>query len=263
MNDLREGLQELAEAAARHGQTRGPQAALRQSRRRRLRLAGGTATLLALVLLATMVGADRLAGRQTLLAPPATTSPGEVQLPVGSPPGQVGKQMVQYVASTVAGCRGGDPDGPTVLVAWGTAHGRTWLIVAKPPRPGENWLCWAAGRFNAGRISGGIVLEGGPGPSVPLKPLQMVGSSGQPWGQVIGAVTKHATRVRVTFRQGIAPLELVPIQVDDRFSVNFFVGFYRQPSKAKREWLVTRVVAYDKAGAKIAECQAAFPDPSC
>jgi hypothetical protein len=285
MTDLRERLQELAEGAARQGRTPGPQAALRQGRRRRLRLAGGTAALLVLVLLTVAAGADRLAGRQALLAPPATSGPpastastsapdvsiapdpGEVLKPVGSPPGKVGAGMVRDVASELTRCQGGDPDEPKVLVGWGRAHGQTWLIVAKPSRPGENWLCWGVGLFDAGG-AGGLGNEGGP--RIPLKPLQASGaqnirSDGQYWGQIIGAVAKHAARVRVIFREGIAPLELVPIQAGDRFPVNFFVGFYRQPKQDKNlEWFVTRVIAYDSAGHKVAECQAtAGPGHSC
>ena len=40
--------------------------------------------------------------------------------------------------------------------------------------------------------------------------------------------------------------------------MNFYVGFYRQPAEEKNlEWWVTKVVAYDQAGRKVAECQAA------
>jgi hypothetical protein len=290
MSDLRERLQELAEAAARQGRTPGPRAAQRQGRRRRLRLAGGTAALLVMVLLAVAAGADRLAGRQAPLAPPATTrpsastastsapdasapdvsispDPGKVLKPVGSPTGEVGAGMVRDVASELTRCRGGDPDGPKVLVAWGKAHGQTWLIVAKPPRPGEDWLCWGTGLFDAGG-AGGLGNSGGP--TIPLKPLQASGaqnirSDRQYWGQIIGAVTTRAARVQVLFRSGIAPLDLVPIQAGDRFPINFFVGFYRQPKEDKNlEWFVTRVIAYDQAGRKVAECQAtAGPGHSC
>lgn len=295
MSDLRERLQELAEAAARQGRTPGPRAALRRGRqRRRLRLAGGTAALLALVLFAGLLGSDRLASRPVPLAPPATTrppattastsapdasapdasapdvsispDPGEVQLPAGSPPGAVGEQMVQDVASEVARCQGGDPDEPKVLVAWGKGHGRTWLIVAKPPRPGEDWLCWSDGLFEASG-AGGIGNHG----ALALTPLQASGShnlrsGNQYWGYVIGPVTKLATRVRVLFDSGIPPLDLVPIQAGDRFPVNFYAGFYRQPAKDKRPatWQVIRVVAYDQAGRTVAECQAsAGPGHSC
>jgi hypothetical protein len=286
MSDLRDRLQELAEAAARQGRTPGPQAARRRGRRRQLRLAlaGGTAALLMLALLAA-IGTDRLVDRQAPLAPPATTrpsaitpstsapevsippDPGEVQLPAGSPPGAVGAGMVQDVASELARCQGGDPDGPKVLVAWSQAHSQTWLIVAKPPRPGENWLCWATGLFDAG---GGGMLGNKGGPASPLKPLQATGAGniragGRYWGQVLGAVTKRAARVRVVFRQGIAPLDLVPIQAGDRFPVNFYVGFYRQLERDKGPgWPVTSVIAYDQAGRKVAECQAtAGPGFSC
>jgi hypothetical protein len=290
MSDLRERLQELAEAAARHGRTAGPQAALHRGRRRRLRLAAGTAALLALALYVGLLGTDRLTGRPAPLAPPATTrppattaspgapdlsapdvsispDPGEVQMPKGSPPGWVGEQMVRDVASEVARCEGGDPDGPKVLVAWGTGHGRTWLIVAKPPRPGEDWLCWSQGLFEASG-AGGIGNHG----AIPvLPPLQASGSGNlragnQYWGHVIGTVTKRAARVRVLFDMGIPPLDLVPIQAGDRFPVNFYTGFYRQPAKDKRPatWPVVRVVAYDQAGRKVAECQAtAGPGHNC
>ena len=279
MSDLRERFQELAEVAARHGRTPGPQAALRRARRRRRQLATGTAAVLAMVLVAVTVGVDRLAGPAPL-APTATTTastsppdvsitpdPGEVQRPAGSPPGRAGEQMVRDVATAVAECRGGPPEPPTVLVAWGKGHDRTWLIAAAPPQPGKEGLCWANGLFDAGG-AGGYGKEGGP--RSPLKPLQASGaqnirSGGQYWGQIIGYVTKRAARVQVLFRSGIAPLELVPIQAGDRFPVNFYVGFYRQPKQDKNlEWFVTRVIAYNSAGNKVAECQAsAGPGHNC
>jgi hypothetical protein len=284
MSELRQRLQEAADAAAREGRTPTAAALVTRGRRRRLRLVGGAAALTVLVLVAVTVGTDRLTGQPAPLAPSATTrpreitastgnpdvsivpDPGEVQLPAGAPPGTVGQGMVRDVATQLARCKGGDPD-EKVLVAWGTAHGRTWLIEAKPPRPGENWLCWATGLFDNGG-AGSMGKEGGP--QSPLKPLRAFGaqnihSGGQYWGQVIGAVTKQATRVQVLFRKGIAPLELEPIQAGDRFPVNFYVGFYRQPQEDKNlEWWVTRVIAYDQTGRKVAECQAtAGPGSNC
>jgi Sigma-70 region 2 len=85
MSDLRERLQELADVAARQGRTPGPEAALRRARRRRLRLAGGTAVLLAIVLLAVMIGADRLTGPAPL-APSATTRPSATTTASTRPP---------------------------------------------------------------------------------------------------------------------------------------------------------------------------------
>lgn len=285
MSDLRERLQEAADAAAREGRTPTAAALVRRGRRRRLRLAGGAAALLALVLLAVTVATDRLPGQPAPLAPSATTGPteitpptsggpdvsivpdpGEVRLPAGSPPGKVGEGMVRDVATELARCEGGDPD-EKVLVAWGKEHGQTWLIEAKPPRPGENWLCWATGMFDASG-AGGMGKEGGP--DSPLRPLRASGaqnirSGGHYWGQVIGAVTKDAARVEVLFRKGIAPLELEPIQSGDRFPVNFYVGFYRQPEEDKNlNWWVTKVVAYDQDGRQVADCQAtAGPGHNC
>ena len=237
-----------------------------------------TAALLAMVLLAVTVGVDRLAGPAPL-APATTTAsttppdvsitpdPGKVERPAGSPPGRAGEQMVRDVATAVAECRGGPPDPPTVLVAWGRGHDQTWLVAAAPPHPGEKGLCWANGLFQASG-AGGYGKEGGPGTA--LKPLRASGSQnlrsgGRYWGQIIGHVTKRATRVQVLFRGGIAPLELTPIQSGDRFPVNFYVGFYRQPKKDRNlEWFVTRVIAYDSAGNRVAECQAtAGPGHSC
>jgi len=279
MSDLRERFQELADVAARQGRPPGPQAALRRMRRRRRQRATWTAALLAMVLLAVTVGVDRLAGPAPL-APTATTTasttppdvsitpdPGKVERPAGSPPGRAGEQMVRDVATAVAECRGGPPDPPTVLVAWGRGHDQTWLVAAAPPHPGEKGLCWANGLFQASG-AGGYGKEGGPGTA--LKPLRASGSQnlrsgGRYWGQIIGHVTKRATRVQVLFRGGIAPLELTPIQSGDRFPVNFYVGFYRQPKKDRNlEWFVTRVIAYDSAGNRVAECQAtAGPGHSC
>jgi hypothetical protein len=295
MSDLRERLHELAEAAARHGRTAGPQAALHRGRQRRLRLVAGTAALLTLVLYVGLLGTDQLTSRPAPLAPPPTTSPpttvpaastpatnatdanapdisispdpGVVQRPAGSPRGRHGEQMVRDVASEVARCQGGDPDRPAVLVAWGKAHGRTWLIIAKPPRPGEDWLCWSQGLFEAS--GAGSIGNHGAIPGLP--PLRASGSSNlrsgnQYWGHVIGTVTKHAARVRVLFDSGIPPLDLTPIQAGDRFPVNFYSGFYRLPAKERRPatWQVVRVEAYDQAGRKVAECQAtAGPGHSC
>jgi hypothetical protein len=282
MSDLRERLQELADAAARQGRTPGARAALRRGRVRRLRLAGGTA-LLVLVLLAVTVGSDRLGWRPAPLAPPrpptpaastATTfnpiepDPGKVETPHGSPPGRAGAGMVRKVASVLPACRGGDPDAPKVLVAWGQDRDRTWLIAAKPPRPGEDWLCWSNGLFEASG-GGGMGIRGTP--LMPLPPLRVSGagdlhSGGKLWGLVTGTVTKQAGRVRVLFRQGIPPLELAPIQAGDRFPVNFLAGFYRQPgSDPKLQGWVTRVVAYDAAGRQVAECSVdiAGPGPIC
>jgi hypothetical protein len=289
MSDLRERLQELADVAARQSRAPGPEVALRRARRRRLQLAGGTAVLLAIVLLAVTVGTDRLAGPAPL-APSATTrrsattrparattttmppavsvmpDPGEVLRPVGSPPGKHGEQMVQDVATVIADCKGGAPGEQITLIAWGKAHHRYWLIAAKPQGPGENWLCWGSGLFE-GTGAGSMGTDS----TMPLTPLRASGSHNirdgdQYWGHIVGYVPKRAARVRVLFDMGIPPLDLTPIQAGDRYPVNFYAGWYQQPAKDKRPatWQVVRVIAYDEAGRKVAECQAkGGPGHSC
>ena len=273
MSDLRERFREAADAAAREGRTPPAAALVRRGRRRRLRRAGGTAALLVVALLAVTVGTDWLAVPPGPPGPasPATSSPptgsapdvstlpdpGRVESEVGLPPGPAGRQMVKDVASELTRCRGGDPDASKILVAWGRAHDRTWLIQAKPPLPGETWLCWAEGLFDASG-AGSLGNEGGPdSPRTPLRAFgaQDIRSGGQYWGQVIGTVPKEAVRVRVLFHKGIAPLDLEPIQSGVKFPRNFFVGFYRQPEKDTHlEWYVARVLAYDRAGREVAEC---------
>jgi hypothetical protein len=279
MSELRERLREAADAAAREGRTPPAAALIRRGRRRRLRVAGAAAVLVALLLVAVTVGTDRLAAPPPPLAPPSTTpstsapdvsilpDPGHVESSVGRPPGSTGRQMVRDVATELARCRGGDPDAPKVLVGWGTEHDRTWLVLAKPPLPGETWLCWANGLFEANG-AGSLGGEGGPG--TPLTPIRATGSQnlrsgGHWWGQVIGAVPKDATRVRVLFHKGIAPLDLPAIQSGDRFPRNFFAGFYRQPEKDRHlTWYVAKVVAYDADGHQVAECDTdPGPGSSC
>ena len=224
MTDLRERLLELAEAAGREGHTAGPRAAIRRGRRRRLALAGGTVVLLVLALLAGAVGTGRLTDRDALLAPPGTAGPSTTQpapadashppdrgamevLPGVAPPGPVYQRQVRELASELARCRGGVAGGPKVIVGWGKALVGTWMLAAKPPRPGEDWLCWSHGLFDvAGAGAGGIGNHGRPG--TPLERLEASGdhnirAGNRYWGQVVGVVSKRAARVLVLFDQGI------------------------------------------------------------
>ena len=74
----------------------------------------------------------------------------------------------------------------------------------------------------------------------------------------------HAVGPPTRLRQGIAPLELEPIQAGERFPVNFYVGFCRQPEKDQNlTWWVIRVLALDGGGRTVGECQAtAGPGPT-
>jgi hypothetical protein len=204
--------------------------------------------------LAALVGAAA-----TGPAPHKVTSPGpgHLQLHAGSPPAGAVDDRMLWDLTRDLGHFGGAPGGPREVVAWGQALGRMVLLAARPPQPRENWLSWSTGLFEAGG-AGGIGTRGGPG--MPLQPLEASGSCNLPvggryWGQVGGVVTKRAARVRVLFDMGIPPLDLVPVEVGDRYPVNFYAGFYQQPRKDERPctWQVVRVVGLDKTGRKVAE----------
>lgn len=204
--------------------------------------------------LAGVVGAASNWPARQRVTPP---SPGHLQLHPGSPPPGAVDDRVLWDLTRDPGGFGGIPHGPKEVVAWGKALEWTVLLAARPPRLGENWLWWSTGLVEADGASS-VGSCGGPGN--PLQPLQASGShnlrvGGQYWGQVAGVVSKRAARVRVLFDMGIPPLDLVPVEVGDRFPVNFYAGFYQQPRKDERPctWQVVQVVAFDKRGRKVAE----------
>jgi hypothetical protein len=276
MSDLRERLLEAAEAAARQGRIAGPDAAIRRGRQRRRRLIGGTATLVALVLLAGMLGVDRLTGRRAPLAstpttpPPATSitavTPLDVAVHAGPFRGADPAGIVRDVTSVIQRC--GGATGKAEVRAWAEVLGRWWMLAAKPPPTGKHWLCWADGLME-GNGAGGIATQGGP--SERLKPLRASGTSTgvagkRRLGVVSGIVTRQAVRLRVFFQQG-RPLILVPVDAGNRFPVKFYAGFYLQPASERTKqprWMVVRVVAYDATGRTIAECRSAVgPGDTC
>jgi hypothetical protein len=187
-------------------------------------------------------------------------SPGYLQLHPGPPPpGAVDDRILSDLTRELGhfGDLPGLPGGPMEVVAWGKALEWMVLLSARPPQLGENWLWWSTGLVEA---DGAYSVGSCGGPGNPLPPLQASGShnlrvGGQYWGQVAGVVSKRAAGVRVLFDMGIPPIELVPVEVGDRFPVNFYAGFYQQPRKDERPctWQVVRVVAFDKRGRKVAE----------
>ena len=78
ITDLHERLEELAEAAASHGRTPGPEAALRRGRQRQWHLAVGRSALVALVLFTVTVAGNRLTSPAGPPAAAPTTRPAEV-----------------------------------------------------------------------------------------------------------------------------------------------------------------------------------------
>jgi len=272
MSDLRERLQELADVAARHGRTPGPEVARRRAHLRRLRLLGGTAMLVVLAVVAGMVATDRPSDRPTPLTPTPTASPTSTTIPTDSTvplprwipsvtplkvrahpgpyPGPDPGGIVRDVTSLVRGCR----DRSRVRL-WARAQGKVWLIAAKPPPPGRQHLCWATALMNQG--GGGALGTQSSG----LKPLRatFAGGGNRQLGVVSGMVTKRAVRLRVLFHKG-PPLDLVPVDPGDQFPVNFWAGLFLETGPPRAEGqlpvpAVDRVLAFDQAGNQIAACR--------
>jgi hypothetical protein len=262
MSDLQTRLQQAADEAARLGRIPGPDAVIRRGRQRRRRLLGGTASLVVLVLVVGALGTGRLASRQTRLAPtPTATSvtripaagtkavPLDVQVHLGSSgfPDRFG--TASMVTSEMRRCKGG-----TARVRmWAQVLGETWALAAKEPLPGRDWICWADGLWQ----QNGAILYGGHGGSKDRLKLLQASQLGDPiagkgeLAAVGGPVTRQAVRLRVLFRNG-PPIDVVPLDIGPQFPVKFYAVFYLQP--AKTAWMPERVVAYDQAGHRIAEC---------
>lgn len=273
MSGLQTRLQQAADEAARHGRIPGPEAVIRRGRQRRRRLVGGTASLVVLVLVAGALGTGRLASRQTPLAPTPTTSPAttaptttsvtrvpaavkkvvplDVQVHLGPSgfPDRWG--MASDLTSQMQRCEGGTAQ----LRMWAQVLGKTWVLAAKEPLPGKDWICWADGLWskNGGSLSAG---HGGSKDRLTLLQASQLGDPIAGKGELAvvgGPVTRQAVRLRVLFRNG-PPIDLAPLDAGPQFPVKFYAVFYLQP--AKTAWMPERVVAYDRAGHRIAECYA-------
>jgi hypothetical protein len=273
MSDLQTRLQQAADEAARLGRTPGPEAAIRRGRQRRRRLVGGAASLVVLVLVAGALGAGRLARHQTPHTPAPTTSPTTTS-PTTTSVMRIPAAVKQAVPLDVQVHRGpsGFPDrwgmaseltsqmqacegGPAQVRLWAQVLGQTWVLAAKEPLPGKNWICWSDGLWQRNGAGG---FGGHGGPKDRLKLLQASQQSHTIRGKgelavVGGPVTRQAVRLRILFRNG-PPIEVVPLEVGPQFPVKFYAVFYLQP--AKTAWMPERVVAYGQAGHSIAECWA-------
>jgi hypothetical protein len=287
MSDLRERLQELADVAALHSCTPGPQVVRRRAHVRRLRQVGGTAMLVVLAVVAGMVGTDWLSDRPTPLTPTpltpiptagptSTTIPTKATVPPprwvpsvtplnvkpqpGPYPGPDPGRIVGDVTSLVRGCRG-----TSRVRLWARTHGKVWLIAAKPPPPGRQHVCWATALMNQG--GGGALGTQSSG----VKPLRVTfagGGGNRRLGVVSGMVTKRAVRLRVLFHKG-PPLDLVPVDAGDQFPLNFWAGLFLEtgppPAEGQEQVpAVDRVLAFDQAGNQIAACRIGrYLDNSC
>ena len=270
MSDLQTRLQRAADEAAHRGFIPGPEAAIRRGHQRRRRLIGGAASLVVLMLVAGALGTGRLASRQTPLAPAPTSSipptatsvtripaavkkvvPLEVQVHLGPSgfPDRLG--MASDLTGQMQDCEGGTAQ----VRMWVQVLGETWVLAATEPLPGKNWICWSDGLFGSwGSLSAG---HGGAKDRLKLLQASQLGEPIRGKGELAvvgGPVTRQAVRLRILFRNG-PPIDLVPLELGPQFPVKFYAVFYLQPSKTA--WMPERVVAYDKAGRRIAECYAA------
>jgi hypothetical protein len=185
-----------------------------------------------MVLLAGALGTGRLASRQTPLAPapttyPTTTSPTttsttripaavkkviplDVQVHLGPAgfPDRLG--MASDLAGEMKQC-----EGSTAQVRmWAQVLEQTWVLAAKEPMAGKDWICWSDALFSS-RGS----LFGGHGGSKDRRKLLQASqltepSTGKDWLTVVGGpVTREAVRLRILFRNG-PPIDSCPSRPD-------------------------------------------------
>jgi hypothetical protein len=262
MIDLRERLQELADAAIREGATPGPAHAIRRGRRwRRRRIAAATASLLVVALAAGALATGRLTAERDLPAvgPPATVPPeplARIDLHRNlSGAGFAITNMVTDLASTVEPCAGGSRRAELVGYVRSERYRRLVMIVAVPPKPGETAVCWTAEMFE---LSGAGSFSARAGATAAEIPLTVAGKNSDVYGTVQGQVTRRAARVRVEFTGGRRPLDLPVIDTAGRYPVNFFAAFFAQdPDRPghPRPWTVARLTAIDAAGRPVATCK--------
>jgi hypothetical protein len=169
--------------------------------------------LVVLVMVAGLVGTDRLSDQPIPLTPTPTASPTSTTSPTrptgalprwipsvtplnvtahpGPYPGPDPGGIVRDVTSLVRGCQG-----TSRVRLWARAQGKVWLIAAKPPPPGRQHLCWATALMNQGGGGASGTQSSG------LKPPRATsfgGGGNRQLGGVSGMVTKRAVRLRVLF----------------------------------------------------------------
>jgi hypothetical protein len=262
MSDLRERFQEVADAAAREGRTPGAAAAIRRARQRQRRLAGGVASLLVVLLVAGAIVVDRIAGGPDGPTPFPAVGPPGIQVRTDQPPaGTPEHQLLRQMTAVLNDCPGG---GAPELIGWVRAHGVTVLVAAKPPQPGEGWICQVGGyphpRGSVNVMTERWVAEGLAPPS--RKRLAATGGNFDipadrgMLAYVQGYVTRQATRVRVLPKDGPPLLELGLVDPGDRYPVKFFVALFTVPPSDSP---FATVEALDQAGGTVARCTAGAP----
>jgi hypothetical protein len=260
MPDLRDRLQELADAAARDATTPGPAHALRRGRRRRRRLTAGFAAMLAVALAAGAAGTGRLPGREATrpIAPATTPSTTLPPIQPSPPSGAIDSQLWQDIKTSLGEC-GVRVAAKPRLIARGTAYGKRWMLGARPPQAGGKGMCWATGE--AGPQGGTEIGTAGSATS-PSREIVASGSQGETYGSVYGYVTRRAATVRVVFGDGRPPIQVRVRTAGATFPVNFYIAYYPQPGPSE-EWVVDQVVALDASGREVARCRERPPPGTC
>jgi hypothetical protein len=270
MSDLRERFQELADAAAREGRTPGAAAAVRRARQRQLRLAGAVASLLVVLLVAGAMVVDRVAGAPDAPAPLPPVGPPSTQPRPGTgtvrtdqpAAGTPEHRLLQHMTSVLNRCRGG---GAPELVGWIRAHGYGLMVAAKPPRPGEGWICQVHGLLPPDGTSGVVSepwIDGGPSPPA-RKRLAATGATlTVPAGRgalayAQGYATRQAARVRLLREGGRASPAFGLVDPGDRFPVKFFMGLFVVTPSERLPFV--KVQALNHAGRAIATCTPGAP----
>lgn len=256
MIDLRERLQELADAATRDGTTPGPADAVRRGRRRRRRIAAVTASLVAVALVAGAAVTGRLADPpdQPTIAPPTTAPPPGPDVRRDLPGRRTTQDMAfDDLSRELRRCPGSTSENAELI---GYVHSRewhrVWMVAARPPRPGASGLCWTSGLFSGG---GAGSFSGASQPRPVARPLTASGSLDARFGTIEGQVLKRAVRVQVRFRDGRPPLQLGVVRAPDRYPVNFYIGFYpANGARGEDHWPPAEVAAFDAQGRQLARC---------
>jgi hypothetical protein len=171
-------------------------------------------------------------------------------------------RLLERMTFVLNRCRGG---GAPELIGWVRAHGFVLMVAAKPPRPGEGWICQVPGILppdgNAGVSSEPWVDEGLSPPA--RKRLAAFGATlGLPAGRGIlafaqGYATRQAARVRLLREGRRPPLAFGLVDPGDRYPVKFFMGLF-PVTPAERVPFAT-VEALDQAGRAIVTCTPGAP----
>jgi hypothetical protein len=270
MLELRERLQELADAATRDGTTPGPAHAIRRGRQHRRRIAAGVASLLLVAVVAGVAGTGQLGNQPSRPVTPATTPPPAPDLQERTDKrrsGSLEEDAFRQLTSELRKCPGGSSIRADLIGSvWSEKYQRLWMVAAKQPPAQGTRFCWTSGLFDA---TGNGSRWGARRVTSLTAPLTSLGGGDESglW-EIEGRVSKRATRLRLRFSDGRAPMDLAVIDAGDRYPVNFYFGLFRQSLSSPQQegWAAQTLTAFDAAGRTVATCRVGLRDdgtPKC